>query len=296
MKNLIIGTIANYSFSKLEPFVKSLDVLETDYDVVMMVKGVDAPTCKKLTSRGIMLIPFTDTHPYLIEGYDESVLPKHDNQKYSLCVKRFFMYHLFLQKNKCKYKNIFLTDVRDVVFQSDPFVVMDNVERKGELHAFCEDITIGENRLNAKWFRVFADEDTYAEHKDKCVLCAGTILGSTKKVSELVEEMTRRLSMHEASDGEDQGVYNYLIHTGEIDDVAVWRNRDGFILTTSAGRGAYMIQNGAVVSLDGTMYCVLHQYDRVAELRKKFYSQKERVWLFLRRIYWHMLQVKRKLF
>lgn len=61
-------------------------------------------------------------------------------------IQRFFRYHRLLAESGHRFPRALLADIRDVVFQCDPF------PRDG-LHVFAENERIGQNHFARRWFQ-----------------------------------------------------------------------------------------------------------------------------------------------
>mgnify|MGYP003352863148 CR=1 FL=1 len=112
MKDLLISLSSNYNFNDLKPWVVSFNKTGSGAEKIILVYNCDLDTVNELESRGFTVMspaPRTDigysyTHP--------TIFPH---------VERFFHMWLFLRERKNKFRYIVSTDIRDVVFQKDPF-------------------------------------------------------------------------------------------------------------------------------------------------------------------------------
>ena len=105
-KNLIIGYIFNYSWSKVRNYFISLaKVGFKNCDIVMFVKGMSEDTREKIKSFGVIIYPIPD-NPFF------DINP--------ICY-RWEVYANFLKENKDKYNMVFTCDIRDSIFQKDVF-------------------------------------------------------------------------------------------------------------------------------------------------------------------------------
>ena len=77
-----------------------------------------------------------------------------------------------------------------------------------------------------------------------------------------------------AADG-DQGVHNYLIRSGLLPQVTLHENRDGPVMTLGPMRmcDLQLDHHGSVLNNAGAIVPILHQYDRIAELRESLLAR-----------------------
>ena len=111
MNNLIIGGFTNYGINQLKPWVLSAkEVAGENTDVVLVYGNTDNETIEWLESQGIILFPMQQ-----VQG-----IPVH--------VLRFLSIYEYLRYNSSKYRYVVTTDVKDVYFQTDPFVYVERSE------------------------------------------------------------------------------------------------------------------------------------------------------------------------
>lgn len=113
MKDLIIGCYTDYNWDQLKHWTNSIEQSGFTGDKAVIVFNSDIATAQKLLDNKFDIFAFQRDD---------------DNQKlvypgpFSIVVQRF--YHLWQYINNLpsnrKYKNIITTDVKDVIFQSDP--------------------------------------------------------------------------------------------------------------------------------------------------------------------------------
>ncbi|MBD2179958.1 hypothetical protein H6S82_25415 [Planktothrix sp. FACHB-1355] len=226
------------------------------------------------------IYPFNRLYTWLLRGAsklakeNEDLIKAHVAQ-YFLNVpscNRYAIYYLYLSKYGEKYANVMLSDVRDVVFQGDPF---DFEFEDGSLNCFLEEgeKTIGDSEGNAQWIREGFGEDALPKIADKSISCSGTTIGSIDAIMAYLKAMIDafvQLKYH--SWGIDQGVHNYIIYQGLVKKVKFYNNFRGPILTMhyTNEEKLQFDSNGYLRNDDGSPIKVLHQYDRLSpEVRNK---------------------------
>ena len=118
MKNLLIGVFSNYNWEKVKPWVMSAKNNIKNCDIVLIVLNSDFETVEKLTEVGVGVI-VCNTDPEKKIVYHKSNFAPH--------VERFIHLYNFLKSAYQNYKYVITTDVRDIIFQSDPFDYIENV-------------------------------------------------------------------------------------------------------------------------------------------------------------------------
>jgi len=208
---------------------------------------------------------------------------------------RYYLYHLFMQDIGKNYKKVQASDVRDVVFQADPFeIVEDDLEG---VHVFEEDesMTIQKCPVNSKWIAACYGHAVGTTLGSKPISCSGYAIGTSSAMAQYFDVMAGELGarVHCEQNGIDQGVHNVLVNW----KLASWRPAHGslsqhnqppqfFHYTLEQGpvytggyapKGEYIRGvHGEFQNQDHVDYHVLHQYDRhasmVVALQERFLS------------------------
>jgi hypothetical protein len=171
---------------------------------------------------------------------------------------RYGLYHEFLYRFAPEAQTILLSDLRDVVFQGDPFA--DPVD---SLELFLEDerTRISDEEFNSRWLKDLYGADVLRQLERYPVSCSGTVAGSRAGVLRYLHLMDRSLiSRRRVLGPHDQGVHNYLLRTGKFPGSSIKSNGQGRVLTM--GRMQEPAVTNGRVDLNGFVPPVLHQYDR----------------------------------
>jgi len=155
---------------------------------------------------------------------------------------------------------VLLTDVRDVLFQSEPFD-----ESVGGLEVYLEDpsLTIGSEPRNRRWILDLYGPREVAALGRQVVSCSGTVVGRRAEVLDYLSAMSQEITRHRCPLGShDQGVHNHLLRRGLLGSVTIVQNGHGRVLTMGGMPSIRRDTEGRVLNIDGTMPAVLHQYDR----------------------------------
>jgi hypothetical protein len=162
---------------------------------------------------------------------------------------------------------VLLTDVRDVVFQRDPFE-----SRVEGLEVFLEDpsMTLGSQPHNRKWLLDLYGSQELAAIGNEVVSCCGTVAGGSEPILTYVEAMWQEITRRRRPVGNrDQAIHNYLLRRGELGPVTIVPNGQGRVLTMGGMRRIQSDESGTILNDDGLASPILHQYDRHPDLAVK---------------------------
>lgn len=247
--DLILGISVGYDFKDLAPFFVSLRRTGYAGNVSLFTRDMDAATGAILRKLGVELYNFTysaqDDDPLTVTG------------------GRFFLFQKFLAEYGHKFENVMLTDVRDVIFQLDPF----GFEIGDSVCCFQEDcaVRLGGESMNASWVRQAYGEDALAELDHACISCVGSVIGSARAVAEYVKTLNTQLSaIRPDFFGSDQAAHNYALGKGLVPNLKMFSNDHGPVMTLGLKKTETirLDRENRVVNDLGDVVRVLHQYDR----------------------------------
>lgn len=261
-RNLVLGFAVGYNSAQLAPFVLSLQATGFTGDIVLFLSETPPEAIDWLARHNVRVEP---AEPYRYMGFH-------------MAHARFFLYDAFLMRHQFpwpeagRYANVFMSDVRDVVFQSDPFAA------QGERDLICcnesRNTPIGACDANSVWIRNMFGDETLARLADQPISCVGTILGTFAGTLEYLIHMqllsfevpynTRH--MH----GIDQGIHNIIIHSGRMPTLVTSDNTE-LVGTVGYGLdGAHLDTEQRLCNAAGAVIPVVHQYDRNPEYAAVF--------------------------
>ncbi|MGE4470283.1 MAG: hypothetical protein AB7D47_09125 [Desulfovibrio sp.] len=260
---LVIGAAAGYHLGDVAPFLLSLEASGFAGQCVLFI----SPTTRD-----------TDRMSALARSYRLRLLPLRVPRELAHLpcnALRHFLSLDLLQKERALHDEVLLTDVRDVIFQRNPF----DFPWGPGFHAVLEHdaALVGRCPHNSRWVRDHLGLAALDAIAHCTVSCSGTSLGRPRDVTAYLERLTSLLLPHSPARfmaGYDQGVHNYLIHTGQVPNLTLHRNT-GPILTLAARPGdPELDHSGEVLNDAGRPAHVVHQYDRKPRLfkhiRKRF--------------------------
>lgn len=160
--------------------------------------------------------------------------------------------------------SVLVTDVRDVLFQNDPF---EPVVMGLELFAEESPITIGAQPANRDWVLELYGREVLRQIEAKPVSCCGTVIGDRASILHYLAEMRQEsFWRRQPLTAHDQGIHNYLLWTGRLEPSRLIANGEGRVLSMALMKSVDLDERGYVVNRDGTVPAVLHQYDRHPEI------------------------------
>lgn len=179
--------------------------------------------------------------------------------------------------NKCRY--VIHTDVRDVVFQTNPSDAFHEHEYY-PVRAATEAIAHKDDWWNAECMKQSFGPDAYEITKDRIVYCSGVIAGTWDYLGPLFLQIYM-ISKASPVSNCDQSAYNILAHSepykrfvGVPDLSKGWCLNCAIALHPEKSKG--MVESGSVSQHDGVVFndagkpfAILHQYDRSEVLKEK---------------------------
>lgn len=274
----------------VRPFFASLHQTDFAGDIVVFASAASEETIRDLEGWGARVVPFTfrGNHvrnklatPWWLwkrifrSSISAATKERLAHQIFHLFYRRHLLYLDFLRAHGFQYRWAFFTDCRDVFFQANPF----NWNLAPGLHVFLEEERnkLGKCPHHVRWITSQFGKEFLSEWTDATVSCAGTVLGDVPSIMrylKLMISLSMQVRSLRAYDG-DQGVHNYLVQTNQDTNVTVHENRQGPIMTLGPVRMDELrfSSDGLLLTEDGTVVPVLHQYDRDPELRIKISAQ-----------------------
>lgn len=245
--DLVLGYATGYDAATIAPFVRSLRAV---YDAEAVLVVDDRPdVLDLLKAHAIHAV-----HPQPRRGWEPHV-----------AVARFGAFADLLERRGgpgC----VLLTDVRDVVFQGDPFH-----PRPSGLEVFVEneDGRLGDHAFNMKHLAALVGEEMAAGLADRPCICIGTIMGPRDEVARLCRLILMLAAVPRSqvggAFGADQAAGNLAVHL----DLAPARLQANFGRVATVGlTGGERLRfaDGLIFNPEGDVSPIVHQYDRHPEL------------------------------
>ncbi len=159
---------------------------------------------------------------------------------------------------------VLLTDLRDVVFQADPFAT----PLPAPLVLPLEDplLTLGSETNNAEWLRTLYGVERWAALSAYPIACSGTVFGTRDAMLGYLDVMRAELKTHATTGrlaGLDQGAHNALLRGGKLPGALAVRNGERvFTVGSMFPEDLRVDAQDRVVTATGGVAAVVHQYDR----------------------------------
>lgn len=250
MNNLVMGTALNYDVQHVKPFVMSLRK-HYDGEVIFLVNN----TSKE----------FDD----FLQQYDikKFTIDRTTNNQDEICSMRHNYYRQVVEYYSHDY--ILLTDVRDVVFQKNPF----SHEITTDLEFFREPNQYKNCECHRHWFCDLNIHgcDFYKSIADETIICAGTTIGTKKGMIEYLHKMIDELAKMNRIIT-DQPTHAYLILDKSFTNCKLYDTFKGPVATLSKSDNLRFDSDNHLLNEDGSVVAIVHQWDRTPQ-KDIFYSK-----------------------
>jgi len=274
LKDLVLGMAQDTDPKNFVVFASSLRK-NSNADIVVFVNNPAPPRHREIASENnIKLVTF-----------DLSMLTR-EMQTFHPSTLRWPLFYKYLQDVNVRkqYRRIWMIDVRDSFFQSDPFNMLPVGQNGFLVFQGVESISIKECGWNSGWIKDCFGTSILSEVGNANIICSGVSMGDAKSVFEyltLMEDiiMTRGksvLSKHARfprceRNGVDQGIHNVLVHKNLIPNLRIFAQSNGPVANLQAQKSR--IKEGEVFNQNGDIVPVVHQYDRRPDLQKSLFSK-----------------------
>jgi hypothetical protein len=175
-------------------------------------------------------------------------------------IARWFAYERFLSLNR-QYDQVFLTDIRDVVFQASPF----HASPSEDVWLFSQSAVYGRDDCDTNWFKQAFGAADLDQVNGKDALCIGTILGPHAQVLTLTRDIANFMA-REPFGRVEQAIFNWMFYNGKITaSTRVIENVSGPVATLSKPEvlDSLSVLDGQVRrASDNSLIPVVHMYDR----------------------------------
>lgn len=241
--SLVLGYATGYAAAAIAPFVRSLRAFH--HGPVAMVVDRRADVLALLAEHGVDAV-----HPEASSGWAPHPV-----------VARFAAY-LQVMERRPDVADVLLTDVRDVVFQGDPFKP---APHRLEVFNEWDDALLGDHAFNMKHLAALVGEAMAAPLADRACLCVGTVIGPREEAARLCRIILMLAAVPRSAlggaFGADQAAFNLAVHL-ELVRASIQANY-GRVATVGMTPGSSLkAVDGRVLNPDGGVSPILHQHDR----------------------------------
>ena len=271
MKDLIVGCATNYDWSKLKYWVNSINRSGFEGDKVLILMNCDKDTVQKVTDAGFSIIAFNEDGQGNLTY--QSQLMVH--------VERFIHIYKLLKDNLYRY--VITTDVRDVVFQKNPSVWLENNLTANEYYVFSsESMKYKDEPWGRENLTQCYGQGIYEDFKNNTIFNVGVLAGRGYAMRDLTLQLFLNC-INRPIPIVDQAVFNVMISRHPYLDSSMYTvSEDGWAcqLGTTADPSKIdsfrpfllepspKMEGDKVLTSTGKEYIIVHQYDRVPEWKK----------------------------
>ena len=245
-RDVVLGYATGYGVEHVEAFVRSL---RTVYVGAVALFVHDDP----------VLLAFLAAH-----DVEAVVVAPGDEWTPQPVVARFSAYERYIAA-RSDLRHVLMTDVRDVVFQAEPFAP---APTGLEVFVEYEAGRMADHAFQMKHLRALAGEALAEQLEDRPCICAGTIVGPADEAARLCRLILTLGAIPRSAVGGGFGVdqaslalaVGYGLIPAEVQDN--YRR----VATIGMASDGVSFQAGRIVNPDGSVSPVVHQYDRRPEL------------------------------
>lgn len=294
-RDLVLGLVHGYNAGMVRPFLDSLRRVAPHAHVILAVSEVTAETRAELRAMGCTLLPYRylrfrlagrkiwPGHPRLARFHTRyaawiNALPGlSPATKLTLRARvvrhivdpntrRFIEFHLALGHVLPTYDRVLLSDLRDVVFQSNPF---DLISGDGIVYGLEDEReTLGSQWANSTWLTQVGGSRLLTELAAERISCVGVVLASGRVMADylrlLVETLTQPGINIANYHGADTGAHNIVVRRGRLPNAQFADFSAGGILNMHGLPESHIrwTDDGLLCDARGRPFAVIHQYDR----------------------------------
>lgn len=271
-KDLIIGAYTNYNWDTIKYWVNSLDNSGFTGDKVVITYNSHSSTVNELVNRGYTVQAFSR------DANGHFVYPNN----FIIVVTRFVHLWNYIDNlpNINDYRYVITTDMKDVIFQSNPSTWLENNIADKKICASSESLKYEHEAWGADNF-----QGSYPElwnfMKSKTIWNCGVQAGDIQTMKDLWLQIYLTCSAGKRHNP-DQAAYNLLLNLEPWKSITRYTpSEDGWAaqLGTTMDQSKInnfkpfllepvpTIKNDCVTTSDGKLYPIVHQWDRVDNLK-----------------------------
>ena len=275
-KDLAIAAFDRYEYEQLQYWVNSLQMSGFTGDIVLIIFNGSFETVQKLVNKGVQVVAL---------GVDQAKQRYVHQSNMPVHTERFFHIYNYLSEHGYKYNRVITTDVKDVIFQQDPFKWLDKYQDKpivvGSECMYYKDEPWGDLNLKQAFGDFF-----YQRFKNNIIYNVGVILGNVFYVRDLCLQIFQ-MCLNRPIPIVDQAVFNFLLATRPYQDcVQFCQLSDALVChlgtTSDPTKPEFLFsltekppifEDGLFKTHDGKIFVSAHQWDRTnyySEIMEKY--------------------------
>ena len=271
MKDLIIGCSTGYKWDTIKYWVNSINQSGFTGDRVMIMMNADKETVDRVTDTGFKVIGFKrDEQGNLV--YQSNIM---------VHVERFLHIYNYLSQNEYRY--VITTDVKDVIFQSNPFKHIEKHMGQRQLLMFSSESMLYKDEPwgNQNLLETYG-QFIYDRFKDNPIYNVGVLAGRGAAMRDLCMNIFSSC-LNKPIPICDQSTFNFLISQEPYKSTCRYtKSEDAWAcqLGTTADPSKidqfrpFLLEPSPHMEIDKVVtsmnkeYVIVHQYDRVPAWRK----------------------------
>jgi hypothetical protein len=276
MMDIVVGAITGYKWNQIRYWANSLDRSGFTGKKVVIAYNVDYATLDQLTKRNYHILAF--------QKDDVNGRVTYPNPNFSIVVDRFLHYYLLLQ-NMADVRYVIATDVRDVIFQTDPSTYLTK-NCNFDLILSSESIRYQDEAWGANNLLRSFGPLMYDQHKTQPIVNCGVLAGRYDLflgLAKTIYLMSVGTVQHvPGGGGPDQAALNLIVSTPAYKDRAricththSWAAQLGTTLDPTKVYTPHLLDplpvwdsaSNQVVNGIGVPYAIVHQWDRNPTIR-----------------------------
>jgi len=248
MKDLIISVIANYNVDKIKNYINSINNCGFNGDKIMVAYNLSAETIKYLQNNGWQIVEGQ------LNGYPH--------------MQRLIDIYWVLKQIDTEYRYVITTDVRDVVFQTNP---SDYLEKnlKNKILVSSENVLYKNEPWGVKNILEGYNQLLLERFENSITCNVGVIAGHRNDITDLLLLNYLVSQSGNTNHYTDQSSFNFIIHNELIkDSVQIegletnWALQMGTLSNKNLiGKYELKIKDGLVYHNESP-FVIVHQYDR----------------------------------
>lgn len=294
-RHLVLCAAVGYPWPQLAPFARSLRRTGYTGDVLMLVGAMSPADHQELLAAGITpwrIHPLLSRLPPVVPRILRSrklarlhagvawgcrhapsglvsrpLTSQAVRTLHHITCSRYAYYLDFLRDHAGRYDRVMTSDVRDVIFQADPFSFP--VGAPIECYLEHRDSILGTEPFNSGWVRHVYGDEGLTRLNGRRISCSGvtsgTVDGMLAYLSAMVAELARVLPASAGTAFLDQAVHNYLLWTDALPGARTLENYEGAVFTGHdvPERELHISSSGHLLDDRRRVIPVLHQFDRL---------------------------------
>ncbi|PXV57024.1 hypothetical protein SAMN04487785_109148 [Dyella jiangningensis] len=281
--NLVLGMATGYAAKDLRPFVQSLAMTGFQGRLALFVYK---DQCEPIRAMAQTHAPSLELDLVVVDGIRRyakfwrscfkrlfAMMPAEASPALKRRMLRFqgmphitrhFHYDDYLRTHP-GFDHVMLTDVRDVVFQAEPF---ERYEGGLSVGMEIESLTLAGESYNRKWILGAYGEDMLQRIGARQISCAGVVIGDARSMREYIDKMLAeimRLPFRITKTANyDQAHHNKLLYCDELSMPRLCQPLSSRIATVGCMQPAdfSLSPDGLLLNEDRQVAPIVHQYDR----------------------------------